>query len=52
MTKEVHDNVQDGAKSKITVLADKFAALTFSIAERFKELKKINDDLRAANFPG
>jgi hypothetical protein len=49
MTKEVHDNVQDGEKSKITVLADKFAALTFSITERFKEMKKINDDLRSVN---
>ena len=52
MIKELHDNVNDGENSKITELADKFAALTFSITERFKELKKINDDLRAANVPG
>ena len=46
--KEVHDN-QDGGNSKIAVLSDKFAALTFSITEGFKELMKMNDDLRALN---
>jgi hypothetical protein len=35
MIKEVDDNVKDGGKSKITVLADEFAALTFSITEKF-----------------
>jgi hypothetical protein len=48
MIKEVHDN-QDGGNSKIDVLADKFPALTLSITKGFKELMKINDDLRATN---
>ena len=48
MIKEVHDN-KDGGNSKIAVLADKFATLTLSITEGFKELMSINDDLRAAN---
>ncbi len=40
MIKEVHD---EGVGSKVTELADKFAALTFSITEKFEESKKKND---------
>jgi hypothetical protein len=43
MIKAVHDNLYDGGGPKITELTNKFAALTFSITERFK----INDELRA-----
>ena len=35
MIKAVHDNLYDGGGPKVTELADKFAALTFSITEGF-----------------
>jgi hypothetical protein len=48
MIKEVHDNVWGSSHPKITNLAEKIADLTFSINEDFKELKKINDELKAS----
>ncbi len=35
MIKEINENLLDGGGRKVTELADKFAALTFSITEGF-----------------
>jgi hypothetical protein len=51
MIMDIHDNLFGGGSPQITELADKFAALSFSITEGFKELKRINDELKAANAP-
>ena len=51
MIKDIQDNLYGEGSPQITELADKFAALSFSITEGFKELKKMNVELKAANAP-
>ena len=46
---EVNDNLEDHRSPKITELADKLAALSYSITENFKQLKKMNEKIKAAN---
>ncbi len=46
---EINDNLEDNRSPKITELADKLAALSYSISESFKQIKKMNDKLKASN---
>ena len=51
MITEVNDNLEGSGNPKITELANKFAALSYSITEGFKELKKMDEEFKAANAP-
>ena len=51
MITEVNDNLEGSGSPKITELANKFGALSCSITEGFKELKKMNEEFKAANAP-